>query len=149
LTNLRNAYKTQVTFEARVLRLHGNKGGKNMDALTVTKFKTVLLEEKERILNNSRNSILNDFNISSDDLPDETDLAATEITQNLVFKLRDRERLLLMKITQALSRIENGNFGICMECEEAIESRRLQARPVSTFCLNCQEIQEYKDRVYA
>ena len=91
-----------------------------MDKRTLAKFKKALLEEKERILNNSRNTIHNELNISPDDLPDETDLAATEINQNLVFKLRDRERHLMTKIDEALARIEEGVFGTCEDCEEGI-----------------------------
>ena len=87
--------------------------------------------------------------VSPDDLPDETDLAASEVNQNLVFKLRDRERLLLMKIDEALARVEEGNFGICLDCEEPIEPRRLEARPVSTLCIACKETEEHKEKVYA
>ncbi len=87
--------------------------------------------------------------VSPDDLPDETDLAASEVNQNLVFKLRDRERLLLMKIDEALARVEEGTFGICLDCEEPIEPRRLEARPVSTLCIACKETEEHKEKVYA
>lgn len=120
-----------------------------MDKKTLAKFKGLLLDEKQRILNNSRKSRTTELNISPDDLPDEADLAATEINQNLVFKLRDRERLLLGKIEQALQRIEDGSFGTCEECEEPIEIKRLEARPVSTHCLSCKELQERREKIYA
>lgn len=120
-----------------------------MDKRTLAKFKKALLEEKERILNNSRNTVRNELNISPDDLPDETDLAATEINQNLVFKLRDRERHLMTKIDEALARIDDGVFGTCEDCEEAIEIKRLEARPVSTLCLSCKERQEHREKIYA
>jgi len=108
-----------------------------------------LLEEKQRILNNSKNAMRTELAVSPDDLPDETDLAASEVNQNLVFKLRDRERLLLMKIDEALARVEEGIFGICLDCEEPIEPRRLEARPVSTLCIACKETEEHKEKVYA
>ncbi|MGE0614005.1 MAG: TraR/DksA family transcriptional regulator [Bacteriovoracia bacterium] len=120
-----------------------------MDKKTVTKFKKLLLDEKQRILNNSKNTLNNELNISSDDLPDESDLAAVEINQNLVFKLRDRERQLLVKIDEALARMDEGSFGTCEECEEDIEMRRLEARPVSTMCIACKEKQEHREKVYA
>ena len=69
-----------------------------MDAKTLARFRKTLLEEKQRILNNSKNALKNELVLSPDDLPDETDLAASEISQNLVFKLRDRERQLLAKV---------------------------------------------------
>lgn len=120
-----------------------------MDAKTQMKYKKLLLEEKQRILNNSKNALKNELALSPDDLPDETDLAASEINQNLVFKLRDRERQLLGKIDEALARIDDGTFGTCIDCEEPIEVRRLEARPVSDLCIACKERQEHKEKIYA
>jgi DnaK suppressor protein len=119
-----------------------------MDKKQIAKFKKVLLEEKERIMNNNSKS-LDDIKVDADDLPDETDLAQSEINQNLAFKLRDRDRLLLSKINEALSKIEDGTFGVCEDCEEPIEIRRLEARPISTLCISCKEVQEHKEKIFA
>lgn len=119
-----------------------------MDQKNLVKFKKILLEEKQRVLNNTRKS-LDEIKVDLDDLPDETDMAATEINQTLAFKLRDRERLLLAKIDAALEKIEVGSFGICESCEEPIEPRRLEARPVSTLCINCKEHKEHRKKVFA
>ncbi len=124
-------------------------GERHMDAKTLAKYRKLLLEEKQRILNNSKNALKHELALSPDDLPDETDLAASEINQNLVFKLRDRERQLLSKIDEALGRIEDGTFGTCLDCEEPIETRRLEARPVSDLCIACKEKQEHRDKIYA
>jgi DnaK suppressor protein len=120
-----------------------------MEAAKLARFKKLLLEEKQRILNNSKKTLDQELNISQDDLPDETDLAASEINQNLVFKLRDRERQLMAKIDEALERISDGTFGTCEVCEEPIEARRLEARPVSTLCLSCKEREEHREKIYA
>lgn len=120
-----------------------------MDAKTLAKYRKLLVEEKQRIVNNSKNALKNELALSPDDLPDETDLAASEVNQNLVFKLRDRERQLLAKIDEAMARIEEGSFGTCMDCEEPIEVRRLEARPVSTLCIACKEKQEHREKIYA
>lgn len=125
-----------------------NKGGA-MNAKQVAKFKKILLDEKQRILTNSKKTLDSEINISPDDLPDETDLATTELSQNLIFKLRDRERQLLNKINDALLRMDQGNFGTCESCEEPIEAKRLEARPVSTLCLSCQEREEHREKIYA
>jgi len=121
----------------------------SMDAKNIARFRRLLLEEKERLLNNSKNALQNELALSPDDLPDETDLAASEINQNLVFKLRDRERQLLAKIDEALDRMDEGTFGMCEDCEEPIEPRRLEARPVSTQCVACKEKQEHRQKIYA
>jgi DnaK suppressor protein len=120
-----------------------------MDAKNLAKFRKLLIEEKQRILNNSKNALKNDLAVAQDDLMDETDLAASEFSHNLVYKLRDRERLLLSKIDDAMSRIEDGTFGSCDDCEEAIEPRRLEARPMSTVCVACKEKQEHREKIFA
>ncbi len=123
--------------------------GSKTENKTVDKFRKQLLEEKQRILNNSKETLKNDLALSPDDLPDETDLAASEVNQNLVFKLRDRERQMLVKIDQALARMDEGTFGLCESCEEPIEPKRLEVRPVSTMCLGCKENEEHREKVYA
>src|SRR4051812_22496486 len=105
--------------------------------------------KRSRLLNNSKNALKNELAVAQDDLMDETDLAASEVNQNLVFKLRDRERQLLSKIDEAMVRIEDGSFGGCAECEEPIEARRLEARPMSTLCIACKEKQEHREKIYA
>src|SRR3954468_13483963 len=102
-----------------------------MEAKTLAKYRKLLLEEKQRILNNSKNALKNELALSPDDLPDATDLAASAVNQNLVFKLRDRERQLLTKIDEGLLGIGDGACGTCIAGEEPIETRRLEARPVS------------------
>lgn len=120
-----------------------------MDVQSIGKFKRILSAERERLLNNSKESIKYDLNISSDDLPDEVDLAASEINQSLTFELRNRERVMIAKIDTALRKIQDGTFGLCESCEENIEARRLEARPFSTLCVSCQEQQEHREKVYA
>ena len=120
-----------------------------MDAKTLTRFRKTLLEEKQRILNNSQNALKNDMALSTDDLADETDLTVSEMNQNLMFKLRERERQLLSKIEQALAKMDEGSFGTCEDCEEPIEPRRLEARPVSTLCIACKEREEHREKIYA
>ncbi len=121
----------------------------SIDAKNLNRFRKILLEEKQRLLNNSKNALMNELALSPDDLADETDLAASELNQNITFKLRDRERQLLTKIDEALERMDEGTFGTCEDCEEPIEPRRLEARPVSTLCVACKERQEHREKVYA
>ena len=74
--------------------------------------------------------------------PDPTDRASLESERNLTLRIRDRERKLRNKIEEALARIEAGTFGICEVCEGPISAERLEARPVTTLCINCKESQE-------
>jgi DnaK suppressor protein len=51
----------------------------------------------------------------------------------------NREFNQLRDARAALRRIQEGNFGICQECEEEIHPKRLAAVPWATFCIRCQE----------
>jgi len=77
--------------------------------------------------------------------PDPTDRASLESERNLTLRIRDRERKLRSKIEEALERIEDGTFGICEECEEEIAESRLRARPVTTLCVRCKQLQEHTE----
>jgi DnaK suppressor protein len=48
----------------------------------------------------------------------------------------------LRQIDAALKRIDDGEFGTCLECEEPISPKRLAAVPWATYCLRCQELDD-------
>jgi DnaK suppressor protein len=54
----------------------------------------------------------------------------------------DRDSLRLREIRAALERIDNGSFGICLNCEEEIAPKRLAAVPWTALCIVCQEAAE-------
>ncbi len=82
----------------------------------------------------------------SDNYPDPTDRASAESDRNFELRIRDRERKLLNKIKSALERIDEGIYGICDACGDDIANERLEARPVTTYCIDCKTQQENKER---
>src|SRR5581483_6369582 len=52
----------------------------------------------------------------------------------------EREAKTLTQIEAALKRIADGEFGICLDCEEEIAPKRLAAVPTARYCLHCQEL---------
>ncbi len=52
----------------------------------------------------------------------------------------DREFGQLRSARAALRRIEEGSFGTCQRCDEAIHPKRLAALPWAEFCIRCQEV---------
>jgi DnaK suppressor protein len=81
-----------------------------------------------------------------ENFPDPTDRAALESNRNSVLRIRDRERKLIIKMQEALQRLDAGEFGVCEECEEAISVERLKARPVTTLCIACKSNQEIEEK---
>ena len=45
----------------------------------------------------------------------------------------------LRLVNEALDRLQSGDYGICLSCEEAIPAKRLQALPWARYCVGCQE----------
>ena len=80
--------------------------------------------------------------------PDQMDRAQIESNAALDLRTRDRERKLLQKIEAALRHIEEGNYGYCIETDEPINLRRLEARPIASLSLHAQERHERMERVH-
>ncbi|MDQ7834102.1 MAG: RNA polymerase-binding protein DksA [Humidesulfovibrio sp.] len=78
---------------------------------------------------------------------DPADRATAESDRAFTLRLRDRERKLIKKITQAIQRIEDGEYGVCVDCGEDIGIARLKARPMTTLCINCKSKQEEDEMV--
>lgn len=52
----------------------------------------------------------------------------------------------LSTIEDALQRLEDGSYGVCAECKSEIPSRRLQALPFATLCVQCQGVADKRGR---
>ncbi len=74
--------------------------------------------------------------------PDSNDQASIETERSLELQARDREQQLILKINEALIRIENGVYGYCEETGEPIGLSRLEAYPIATLSLGAQELSE-------
>ena len=120
-----------------------------MNQKDLKRFRKMLEESRDALIQSARKTLSEESNFDTDDLPDEIDLASSEYSQSMVFRLRDREKFLLKKIEKALARIDDGTFGVCERCEEDISIKRLEARPVTTLCIRCKEEQEKKEKSYS
>lgn len=110
------------------------------------KFKKVLVDERARILQHALKMADENVTIDSDDVPDIVDLATSDLSMNLNVEIKERERQLVGKIDYALSKIEDGTFGVCDECGESIDTARIRVRPVTTLCIKCKEEQEAQEK---
>ena len=89
---------------------------------------------------------LRDLTDDKEALADDIDFAAMESTREFTLRLRDRERILIRKIQDALRRVEEGEYGICANCGDEISEKRLMARPVATWCIDCKPEAERLER---
>ncbi len=84
---------------------------------------------------------------SEGDFPDPTDRASLESDRNFLLRIKDRERKLILKVKEALDRIDNGTFGVCESCGKSISEKRLMVRPVTTLCIECKTEGEHQERI--
>ena len=101
------------------------------------KLNQMLSELKEEVTHT-----VDGMRVGTGAFPDPTDRASLESERNLTLRIRDRERQLRNKIEDALARIDEGTFGNCEVCGGPISDHRLEARPVTTLCIDCKETEE-------
>ncbi|HEX2123941.1 MAG TPA: TraR/DksA family transcriptional regulator [Thermoanaerobaculia bacterium] len=80
--------------------------------------------------------------LPDDGIQDLADKAASAYSKELNFSLSDGERNLLMAIDEAFNRMRDGAYGTCTNCGTEIGPKRLEAVPWTSFCIDCQELQE-------
>jgi len=70
--------------------------------------------------------------------PDALDQTQYAAERDLAVSLLNRESQLSRRVLGALTRMEDGSYGVCLTCEEPISVKRLQAVPWAELCLGCQ-----------
>ncbi len=110
-------------------------------------FRRKLIAWRELILAESRDT-LNALQLESENHPDIADRASSETDRAIELRARDRQRKLISKIEAALTRIDDGSYGYCVETGEPISLRRLDARPIATLSVEAQERHERREKIY-
>jgi len=112
-------------------QIGGNVKQKDLDYL-----KKVLLEQLDSLLKQGGDTV-NGVRSQEGNFSDPLDRASYDEAQGNLLRIRDRESRLINKIRNALECIEDGTYGICELCGEEISFKRLEARPVTTKCIQC------------
>jgi DnaK suppressor protein len=109
-------------------------------------FRYLLIQKSSELLDEAEKTVT-DMTTGKENFPDPNDRASLESDRNFELRIRDRERRLLVKIQEAIKRIDDGVFGICEVCTGPISEKRLMARPVTTLCIDCKTKQEKIERL--
>lgn len=116
-----------------------------MNEKQVAHFRTILESWRDSLFAEISKTI----NVMQDDyenLPDLNDRASQETDMSLELRSRDRERKLLKKINNTLTRLDSDEYGWCERCGVEIGIRRLEARPTAELCVDCKTLEEIKER---
>lgn len=116
-----------------------------MNPLQLEYFRLRLLDWRAQLIEDSKGML---SNLQKESLleADWTDRASIETDVTLELRTRDRARKLIVKIDEALRRVEDGSYGYCEDTAEPIGLRRLEARPIATLSIEAQERHERMER---
>jgi DnaK suppressor protein len=113
----------------------------------VLAIKKKLIKQRSELLSEAEQTLNSKISTEKESFPDPTDQAVAELDNNFLLRLRGREQKLLKKIDEAIARIEGGTYGVCESCGEQISIKRLEARPVTTLCIECKTLQEKEEKL--
>jgi DnaK suppressor protein len=75
-------------------------------------------------------------------IQDVADMAVESYTKEFMFGKSSGDRAILQMIHEAIGRIEDKSYGVCVHCDEPIQPRRLEAVPWALYCFKCQGLME-------
>ncbi len=101
-------------------------------------FKKLLLAELRRHAQHINDEQARALDIANDDLQQSSDLAVRDVIQELALQLSDHESRIVADIDQALMRMGEGSYGMCVRCGHEIDERRLEALPTARYDAACQ-----------
>ena len=142
-----NAWKTKSGAELTDAEVLAMPDSEYMNEKQMAFFRLKLTQLKQEILN-SAGETTEHLREDTVIVPDPADRATIEEEHALELRTRDRERKLLKKIVQSITRLDSGDYGYCDETGEPIGLGRLIARPTATLSLEAQQRRELKQKMF-
>jgi len=113
-----------------------------MDKKRIKTYRDRLVEERGALLGVvGRNE---DYGREADTeaTQDPADKASNSYTKELLFSQSTNDRIILTQIEEALERMDDGEYGTCVNCGQEVQPKRLEAVPWARYCITCQDLQE-------
>jgi len=115
---------------------------RRMNPQELNAVKEGLLERKKtlwnKILSDLENDALKEHKEIIDTIKENGDMGLEELRQSQAFALIELKYDELLKIEEALERIEEGAYGRCLDCGRWIRPERLKVVPYAIRCRDCQ-----------
>ena len=105
-------------------------------------YRERLLQERNEHTQHVRDDQAAALEYSEDGGKDSLDMGLMDLNKELSFNLGERELQMVADIDQALLRMREGSYGICVRCGQLIDERRLDAMPWARYDANCQRVIE-------
>lgn len=120
-------------------------GEEYMSEAQLEHFRKILLQWKQDLMEEVDRTVQH-LREEANNFADPADRATQEEEFSLELRTRDRERKLIKKINDTLTKIDEDDYGFCEACGIEIGIRRLEARPTATLCVDCKSLAEIKER---
>src|ERR1700739_3120510 len=117
----------------------GSEGGTDMDKKRLEYFKKKLSTRREELMKTIARTQEEGRLADDDQTVDLADKAANSYTKEFLFGMTNTDRTILSMIDAALKRIQSNEYGLCANCQEEMQQKRLEAVPWAKHCINCQE----------
>jgi RNA polymerase-binding protein DksA len=117
-------------------------------AVDVEQFQTLLEEERRRVLDAIEYLHKENPGSIEEETEDETtdnhiaETATATLDRQIDYTLEENSEHVLSEIEGALVRIEEGTYGVCVNCGKPIAEERLAAIPWATYCIDCKRLLE-------
>jgi DnaK suppressor protein len=104
-----------------------------------------MLEDRRREIQDKLRSLREHLPEEVTTVRDPEEQSVSDFVRDVDFALMQMKSETLAKIDDALSRLDNGTYGICEDCGEPIAENRLKAVPFAALCRDCQELREQEE----
>lgn len=113
-----------------------------MDKKRLEYYKKKLATRREELMKTIARTQEEGRTADDDPTVDLADKAANSYTKEFLFGMTNTDRKILNLIDAALKRIEADDFGLCANCQDELQQKRLEAVPWAKHCISCQEKME-------
>jgi DnaK suppressor protein len=120
--------------------MEGTKAG--MEKKRLEYYKKKLVTRREELMRTIARTQEEGRAADEDPTVDLADKAANSYTKEFLFGMTNTDRTILNMIDAALKRIQEDEYGVCANCQEEMQQKRLEAVPWAKHCITCQEKME-------
>lgn len=113
---------------------------KGLTKAQMKRFRQMLVDKAEEIRANLRSGAASKALARGEEPLDEEELPSQSHEEWIFLNRNNIDVMLLREIDEALARMNDGSYGTCQECGDAISLKRLEALPWALFCVSCQEL---------
>jgi len=120
-----------------------------MDKKRLEHFRRVLLDQLRQRARQVSDEQAAAIDAADDGAKESADLALHDLAEELTLKLGEQDSRMVADIDQALLRLDEGSYGICVRCGQEIDERRLEALPTARYDAACQTAIEQERGIVA